>query len=149
MPEFSTISITVTIFFRRELDKKITPYVFQPFFRTPVNAVYIINRAFTQNYSFGGFCFVRLANFDTEKKQLISISAAGARKLFLIQFLLKLARLRIERIAQTVAQKVQGEKRQSHRHAGKNQLPRVNGDVFNAVRGETSPRSVRRLHAET
>src|ERR1700749_642172 len=62
--------------------------------------------------------------------------------------LLKLSHLRVEGVAQAVAEEVEGEESQRHRHAGEYQLPREDGDVLYALLRETPPRRVRRLHAQ-
>src|SRR5215213_4361204 len=62
--------------------------------------------------------------------------------------LLKLSHLRVEGVAQAVAEEVEGEERQRHRHAGEYQLPGEDGDVLYALLRETPPGGVGRLDAQ-
>src|SRR3954471_7691263 len=62
---------------------------------------------------------------------------------------LELSHLRVESVAQAVAEEVEGEERQRHRHAGEDELPREDRDVLYALLRETPPRGVGRLHAES
>src|SRR5438093_8265719 len=59
-----------------------------------------------------------------------------------------LPHLRIERVAQAIAEEIEREERDGHRHTGTNELPGKQRDVLNAVGGETAPGRQRRLHAE-
>src|SRR5215218_6126658 len=70
--------------------------------------------------------------------------------LFTINYLLpsELSHLRVERVAQAVAEEVEREERQRHRHAGEDELPGEDRDVLDALLREAPPRRVRRLHAE-
>src|SRR5215208_3554782 len=69
---------------------------------------------------------------------------------FTIYYLLpsELSHLRVERVAQAVAEEVEREERQRHRHAGEDELPGEDRDVLDAFLREAPPGRVRRLHAE-
>src|SRR4051812_12387765 len=61
---------------------------------------------------------------------------------------LELSHLRVEGVAQAVAEEVEGEERQRHRHAGEDELPRKDRNVLYPFLRETPPRRVRSLHAK-
>src|SRR5687767_5285652 len=61
---------------------------------------------------------------------------------------LEFPHLRVERVAQAVAEEVEREERQRHRHAGEDELPREDRDVLDALLREAPPRGVGRLNAE-
>src|SRR5712692_1082234 len=60
-----------------------------------------------------------------------------------------LPHLRIERVTQAIAKKVQRKQHQRHRHSRENQLPRKDRQRLGAVRRQTPPRHARRTHTET
>src|SRR3569833_399091 len=60
-----------------------------------------------------------------------------------------LGRAHIERIAQTIAEKIEGKKREREKKARENEKPGIALLAFSAVIDERAPRTHGRMHAET